>query len=101
MAWLLPVLHVFCVYSGREVFVKQNITLALDKQILKTARTVAARRGSSVSAMLADELTKIVAEETLYEQAKVKALALLNSPFRLGGEKVTNREALHDRQGLR
>jgi hypothetical protein len=80
---------------------KQNITLALDKQVLKKARAFAARRGTSVSAMLAGELLKIVAEETQYEQAKAKALAQLNSPFRLGGAKVANREALHDRQGLR
>jgi hypothetical protein len=81
--------------------VKQNITLALDKQIVKKARTVAASRGTSVSAMLADELRKIVADEMLHEQAKVKAVAQLSSPFRLGGAKVTSREALHDRQGLR
>ena len=80
---------------------KQNITLALDKQVLKKARAFAARRGTSVSAMLADELGKIVAEQAQYEQAKVKALAQLSSPFRLGGAKVANRDALHDRQGLR
>jgi Family of unknown function (DUF6364) len=80
---------------------KQNITLALDKHVLKRVRAFAARRGTSVSAMLADELRRIVAEETQYEQAKAKALAQLNSPFRLGGAKVANREALHDRQGLR
>src|SRR5471030_113961 len=85
----------------REVFMKQNITLALDKQVLKKARSFAARRGTSVSAMLADELRKIVAEDMQYEQAKTKALAQLSSPFRLGGAKVANREALHDRQGLR
>ena len=80
---------------------KQNITLALDKNVLKKARAFAARRGTSVSAMLATELQRITAEETQYEQAKEKALAQLISPFRLGGAKITNREALHDRQGLR
>jgi hypothetical protein len=80
-----------------RVVMKQNITLALDKHILKAARAFAARRGTSVSAMLADELRKIVAEDTLYERAKAKALARLSSPFRLGGAKAANREALHDR----
>jgi hypothetical protein len=75
---------------------KQNITLALDKHVLKEARAFAARRGTSISAMLAEELRKAVAEEALYEAAKAKALAQLSSPFRLGGAKV-NREALHDR----
>jgi hypothetical protein len=80
---------------------KQNITLALDKHFLKKARVFAARRGTSVSALLADELRKLVAEDTQYGQARAKALAQLNSPFRLGGARVANREALHDRQGLR
>ena len=80
---------------------KQNITLAIDKQLLRKARTVAAQRRTSVSAMLAGELQKIVASEAEYEQAKTKALAFLSAPFRLGGEKVASREALHDRQNLR
>ncbi|HYL73630.1 MAG TPA: hypothetical protein VEU96_05465 [Bryobacteraceae bacterium] len=80
---------------------KQNITLAIDKQLLKKARAVAAERRTSVSAMLAGELQKIVASEAEYEQAKAKALAFLSAPFQLGGEKVSSRESLHDRQNLR
>jgi hypothetical protein len=80
---------------------KQNITLALDKQVLKKARAFAARRGTSVSAMLAEELRKKVEEETLYESSQAKALAFLSAPFRLGGAGIANREALHDRRGLR
>jgi len=79
----------------------QNITLALDKQLLKRARAFAAQQGTSVSAMLAGELRKLIEREAAYEQAKARALAQLSSPFRLGGAKMTNREALHDRQHLR
>ena len=80
---------------------KQNITLALDKRLLTRARALAAERGASVSAMLAGELQKMVEREAAYEQAKTKALAQLDSPFHLGGTGITDREALHDRQGLR
>jgi len=80
---------------------KQNITLAIDKQLLKKARTFAAQRKTSVSAMLASELQRIVASEAEYEQAKARALARLKAPFRLGGERVASRESLHDRQNLR
>jgi len=79
----------------------QNITLALDKQLLKQARVFAARRGTSISAMLAAELRRMVEAEEAYEQAKNKALEHLHSPFRLGGRGIADREALHDRQGLR
>lgn len=80
---------------------KQNITVALDKRLLRKARVHAARRGTSISAMLAAELERVVMQEDAYELARVKALALLDSPFRLGGEKPLRREDLHDRQGLR
>ena len=79
----------------------QNITLALDKQLLKRARVFATRRGTSVSAMLAAELRRMVEAEEAYEQAKNKALEHLRSPFRLGGGGIVDREALHERQGLR
>ena len=85
----------------KRIVMKQNITLAIDKQLLKRARTYAAQRRTSVSAMLADELRNIVVRETEYQQARTKALAQLNSPFRLGGGKMPNRESLHDRQNLR
>jgi hypothetical protein len=80
---------------------KQNITLAIETKVLKKARALAAQRGTSVSAMLAVELQRMVEDDASYEQAKLKALAQLSSPFRLGGEKVTDRESLHDRHGLR
>lgn len=80
---------------------KQNITLAIDRQLLKTARSLAAQRGTSISALLADELRRIVTHEEAYAQAKTKALAQLASPYHLGGRGIPDREALHDRQGLR
>jgi hypothetical protein len=85
---------------------KQNITLLIDRQLLKKARVLASQRSTSVSAMLADELQRLVASEVTYEhvtyaQAKARAQAQLNAPFRMGGARLTNREALHDRQELR
>ena len=80
---------------------KHNITLAIDKTLLKRARALAAQRGTSVSALLARELARLVGQGAAYEQAKTKALAHLSSPFHLGGAGIPNREALHDRQSLR
>ena len=80
---------------------KQNITMAIDKRLLKRARALAAKRGASVSAMLAGERQRMVERETAYELAKAKALAQLDSPFHLGGAGITDREALHDRQAHR
>ncbi len=80
---------------------KQNITLAIDRQLLKRARAVAAQRGTSISGLLAAELEKLVSHEQEYQQARTRALARLASGFHLGGGKMPSREELHDRQGLR
>jgi len=80
---------------------KQNITLAIDQRLLKLARAIAAQRGTSISGLLAHELTRLVDRQTAYTQAKSKALAYLRKPFHLGGTGIPDREALHDRKGLR
>ena len=73
--------------------------VALDVNILVSG--LSANQGSSVSAILAKELTRIAEREEGYRQAKNRALARLGSPFSLGGEKMADRESLHDRQALR
>jgi hypothetical protein len=62
---------------------------------------MAAQRGTSISALLAQELARLVDREAAYAQARTKALAFLQKPFHLGGTGILNREALHDRQDLR
>ena len=80
---------------------KQNITLAIDRELLKKARALAAQRGTSISGLLATELAKLVNNEQEYQQARARVLARLASGFHLGGGKMPSREELHDRQGLR
>jgi hypothetical protein len=79
---------------------KHSITLAIDPALLKKARAVAARRGRSVSALLADELRQLVAEDRQYSQARKRALSLLSAPLSLGGRPLS-REELHERRRLR
>jgi hypothetical protein len=79
---------------------KHNITLAIEPGLLKKARVVAARRGRSVSALLADELRELVAEDAQYATARRRALSLLASPLSLGGTPLA-REELHERRRLR
>ena len=81
---------------------KRNITLAIDHELLKQARALAAQRGTSISGLLAAELERLVRNDEEYQRAKVRALALMASPpFRLGGKGVGDREALYDRKNLR
>ena len=80
--------------------VKQNITLSLEHTIIKAAKLFAARRGTSVSALLADELHNKIARERQYERSRQAALALLEQSFALGGQHLTSRESLHERTAL-
>jgi hypothetical protein len=80
---------------------KHNITLAIDGTLLKRARAVAARRGLSVSALLAEELRVLVAEDREYESARRRAAAMLDDGLPLGGVGITDRGALHERHRVR
>jgi hypothetical protein len=79
---------------------KHNITLAIEPGLLEKARAVAARRGRSMSALLADELRELVAEDARYETARERVQSLIASPLSLGGTPLT-REDLHERRRLR
>ena len=79
---------------------KHNITVAIEPGLLKKARAVAARRGLSVSALLAEELRHLIAEDTRYAAAQKRAVALFASPLPLGG-KPLSRDEIHERRRLR
>jgi hypothetical protein len=48
---------------------KTNLTIQLDTDVIQRARVVAAKRGTSVSALVARQLTELVAQDERYEAA--------------------------------
>ena len=76
---------------------KQNITLSIDKELIKNARVLAAQRQTSISRMLSEELQKLIEDSNKYEMAKKQALNCINRGFHLGGEITVSREELHER----
>jgi len=76
---------------------KQNVTISLSKQVLKKARILAARRETSISGLLAQEITTLVDNEDAYERAERQALSLLDQGFHLGGVIRATRDDWHDR----
>lgn len=80
--------------------IKQNITVAIEPGLLRKARAIAARRGRSVSSLLADELRELVAEDARYAAARKRAAALFSTPLPLGGISI-RREELHERRRVR
>ena len=80
---------------------KHNITVAIDRDLLKRARGLAAKRGCSVSALLAGELRELVASDQVYEAASRRARGLLASGLALSGARMVDRQALHERHRIR
>ncbi len=81
--------------SGRDA--KQNVTISLNRQVLKKAKILAARRETSISGLLADQIESLVGQEEAYERAERQARALLEQGFHLGGGTRVSRDELHER----
>jgi len=76
---------------------KQNITLSIEKDLIKEAKILAAQREVSISRMLSEELQRLVEDSKDYEWAKRRALQHINEGFHLGGKVAVTREELHER----
>ncbi len=76
---------------------RQNVTVSLEKQTLRKAKILAAKQGTSISGLLAEQIEALVGEEEAYERAERQALALLDQGFHLGGVIRASRDELHER----
>lgn len=75
---------------------KANLTLQLDRDVIRRARIVAAKRGTSVSALVARELDALVEGDERYEEASRRAMELMARATPRGG-RSWRRDELHDR----
>jgi len=77
----------------------QNITLSLPEEDIREARVLAARRGTSVSQLLARMLRELVEKETGYAVARERSLARLHEGLDLGtgGQADWSRDSVHER----
>jgi len=75
---------------------RQNLTVQMDRELIRKARILAARRGTSVSGLVASELKRLIGDDEAYDAARRSALQLLEKGFHLGGKRVS-REQLHER----
>lgn len=64
---------------------KANLTIQLDTEAIRRAKVVAAKRGTSVSALVAQELDALVARDERYEEAHRRAMELLAEAKPRGG----------------
>jgi hypothetical protein len=76
---------------------KQNVTISVTRETLRKARILAARRETSISALLSQQIETMIGEDEAYERAERQALALLDKGFHLGGRIRSTRDELHER----
>ncbi|HEY1948670.1 MAG TPA: hypothetical protein VGG97_16795 [Bryobacteraceae bacterium] len=76
---------------------KQNLTVSLPQQTIRKAKILAARRGSSISGLLAEQIELLVGEDEAYERAHRQALALMEKGFHMGGVIRAARDEWHER----
>lgn len=76
---------------------RQNVTVSLDVQTIRKAKLLAARRSTSISGLLEEQIESLVGQEEAYESARRHALDLLDRGLRLGGGPLPSRESLHER----
>ncbi len=94
---LTGALDAHVLYVIHVQYVKQNLTISLDRQTLRKAKILAAKRATSISGLVAAQIDALVDEDEAYEKAKRQALALLDRGFHLGGRHRIDRETLHER----
>jgi predicted transcriptional regulator len=76
---------------------KQNLTISISPDTVRKARILAARRGTSISGLVAEEIEKLVGIEEAWERSERSALAMLEDGFHLGGRIIASRDELHER----
>jgi len=82
---------------GKVKTEKTNITLKLDRVILKKMKILAAKRDTSVSALVTIQIEELVRKESGYEEARKRALERLRKGYDLEFTPVNSRDELYER----
>jgi len=76
---------------------KTNVTLKLERDLLRKVRVLAAQRDTSMNALMVEQLEKAVREHDDYEEAKRRALARMKRASHLGYTPPASREEFYER----
>jgi hypothetical protein len=76
---------------------KQNLTISLSRQTIRKAKILAARRATSISGLVSEQIEVLVGEDEAYARAERQARELLEQGFHLGGVIHVSRDELHER----
>ena len=83
--------------ENRTASNKVNLTINIDRDLLRKIRVIAAEEGTSISALVADIITEKSTKSGRYEEAKRRALALMEKGIPSEGPMLT-RGQMHERR---
>ena len=75
----------------------KNITLSIDENVLSEVRRYAAKRDTTVNALVRDFLTRLATQEDRATKARQRLLELSDTSEGRMGDRKWNRERLYDR----
>jgi hypothetical protein len=75
---------------------KRNLTIQLEDNIIRRAKVVAAKRGTSVSGLVARQLQDVIEHDERYEAARLHVLDAIRTATDRGG-RTSTRDELYDR----
>jgi hypothetical protein len=75
----------------------KNITLAMDEALLEQARIYAAKRGTTVNALVRDYLSQIATSDDRIERARAEIRKMSGRDGLAVGERFWSRDDLHGR----
>jgi len=76
---------------------KQNVTVSLSVQVIQKAKILAAKRSTSISGMLAEQIESLVDNDDAMERAAKSAIARMERGLHMGGGRLSSRDELHER----
>lgn len=76
----------------------QNLTVRLSRQTIHKARVLAAKRSTSISNLVAEQIERLTHEDDDYTRAMRSAMGRMERGFHLGGDHKLDRDALHERR---
>lgn len=74
-----------------------NVTVKMDDDLVRSAKVYAARHGTSISRLVAEQIERLVSRDRAYVAAKARAVQRLQAAPMLGWRKPANRDELYER----
>jgi plasmid stability protein len=80
---------------------RRNLTVQLDDELIQRAKVLAARRGTSVSGLVAEQIVKLTEADERYRRAQESALRVLEDTRAQRARLVADEHGEHERRWTR